>query len=109
MNIDKMIRQAILEADGQVRGLNFEDQRDLLEKGRLNCPTFEIKIKDRIVKRFIRNESGRKYNPGKLPIKETDIEHGLLQKIGKAISATKQEVELNPRARSAIMRIAEKV
>lgn len=52
MNIDKMIRQAILEADGQVRGLNFEDQRDLLEKGRLNCPTFEIKIKDRIVKRL---------------------------------------------------------
>ena len=30
-------------------------------------------LEDRIVKRFIRNESGAKHNPGKLPIKEIDI------------------------------------
>ena len=52
MNIDKMIRQAILEAEEKVRGLNFEDQRDLLEKGRLNCPTFKGAVKDRQVKRL---------------------------------------------------------
>ena len=52
MNIDKMIRQAISEADEKVRGLNFEDQRDLLEKGRLNCPTFKGAVKDRQVKRL---------------------------------------------------------
>ena len=56
----------------------------------------------------MRAESGNKYNPGKLPIKEVDIEKGMLKTIGKAISATKQEVDLNPRARSAVMRIAEK-
>jgi 16S rRNA (cytosine1402-N4)-methyltransferase len=76
--------------------------------GRLVVISFHS-LEDRIVKRFIRAESGRKYNPGKLPIKEVDIEQGLLQKVGKAIHATKQEVDLNPRARSAVMRVAEKV
>jgi 16S rRNA (cytosine1402-N4)-methyltransferase len=76
--------------------------------GRLVVISFHS-LEDRIVKRFMRDESGRKYNPGKLPIKETDIEQGLLKKIGKAIHASKQEVDLNPRARSAVMRIAEKV
>ncbi len=37
-------------------------------------------LEDRIVKRFIRNESGAKHNPGKLPIKEVDILKGVLKK-----------------------------
>jgi 16S rRNA (cytosine1402-N4)-methyltransferase len=75
--------------------------------GRLVVISFHS-LEDRIVKRFMRAESGHKYNPGKLPIKEVDIEQGLLKKVGKATYPTKQEVELNPRARSAVMRIAEK-
>lgn len=66
-------------------------------------------LEDRIVKRFIRDESGRKINPGKLPIKEQDIEQGQLKKIGKSIRAQAQELQLNPRARSAVMRVAEKI
>ena len=76
--------------------------------GRLVVISFHS-LEDRIVKRFIRKESGRKYNPGKLPVKESEIERGLLKKIGKACRAEKKEILLNPRARSAIMRIAEKV
>jgi 16S rRNA (cytosine1402-N4)-methyltransferase len=66
-------------------------------------------LEDRIVKRFIRNESGAKYNPGKLPIKEVDIAKGILKKVSKALKADAQEIRQNPRARSAVMRVAERV
>jgi 16S rRNA (cytosine1402-N4)-methyltransferase len=76
--------------------------------GRLVVISFHS-LEDRIVKRFIRHESGRKFNPGRLPIKEVDIEQGVLKKVGKAIKAGKQEVQYNPRSRSAVMRVAERV
>ncbi|MCX7104322.1 MAG: 16S rRNA (cytosine(1402)-N(4))-methyltransferase RsmH [Methylococcales bacterium] len=76
--------------------------------GRLVVISFHS-LEDRIVKRFIRDESGAKHHPGKLPIKEVDIEKGVLQKINKAIKTDAQEIKQNPRARSAVMRVAEKV
>ncbi len=76
--------------------------------GRLVVISFHS-LEDRIVKRFIRNETGRKFNPGKLPVKESDIEQGILKKVGKACKAGKQELKNNPRARSAVLRIAERV
>ncbi|MCF6249801.1 MAG: 16S rRNA (cytosine(1402)-N(4))-methyltransferase RsmH [Methylococcaceae bacterium] len=76
--------------------------------GRLVVISFHS-LEDRIVKRFIRNESGRKFNPGKLPIKEVDIEQGILRKVSKAVKAGKRELQQNPRARSAVMRVAERV
>jgi len=81
----------------------------LSPNGRLVVISFHS-LEDRVVKRFIRNESGRKFNPGKLPIKETDIEQGILKKVGrKPIKANKLELQKNPRARSAVMRVAERV
>lgn len=76
--------------------------------GRLVVISFHS-LEDRIVKRFINDESGFKYNPGKLPVKEADIAKGLLKKVGKALKAGAAEMAENPRARSAIMRVAEKV
>ena len=76
--------------------------------GRLVVISFHS-LEDRIVKRFIRDESGAKYNPGKLPIKEVDIAKGILKRVGKALKAGNQEISQNPRARSAIMRVAERV
>ena len=53
MNIDKIIRDMLLEDDKQdIRGFNYEDQRDILEKGRLYCDTFKYAVKDRPVKRL---------------------------------------------------------
>jgi len=75
--------------------------------GRLVVIAFHS-LEDRIVKRFIRDQAGPKTNPGKLPIKEQDIEQGQLRKIGKSIRAQARELQQNPRARSAVMRVAEK-
>ncbi len=75
--------------------------------GRLVVIAFHS-LEDRIVKHFIRDQAGPKTNPGKLPIKEQDIEQGQLRKLGKSIRAQHQELQQNPRARSAIMRVGEK-
>lgn len=80
----------------------------LAPSGRMVIISFHS-LEDRIVKRFIRNESGRKGNPGRLPVKEKDIEQGLLKRIGKAVKAGKTELQQNQRARSAVMRVAEKI
>lgn len=104
--------QAIrIEINKELEELNDvlrQSVRVLKPGGRLVVISFHS-LEDRIVKRFIRNESGAKYNPGKLPIKEADFAKGCLKKIGKALKAGKQEIALNPRARSAIMRVAERV
>ena len=42
-------------------------------------------------------------------LQEVDIAKGILKKIGKAIKAGDLEVRQNSRARSAVMRVAERV
>jgi 16S rRNA (cytosine1402-N4)-methyltransferase len=76
--------------------------------GRLVVISFHS-LEDRIVKRFINAESGGKNDPGRLPVKQSEIKPGLLKKIGKPVKASEQEIAKNPRARSAIMRVAEKI
>ena len=92
----------------ELKAVLQQSARVLKPGGRLVVISFHS-LEDRIVKRFIRDESGAKYNPGKLPIKEVDIAKGVLKTIGKAVKAGKQEISQNPRARSAIMRVAERV
>lgn len=82
--------------------------RVLRRGGRLVVISFHS-LEDRIVKRFINAESGRKHDPGRLPVKQADIKPGLLKKIGKPLKASEQEIADNPRARSAVMRVAERI
>lgn len=92
----------------ELKAVLQQSVRILKPGGRLVVISFHS-LEDRIVKRFIRAESGAKYNPGKLPIKEVDITKGILTKKGKALKAGQQEIAQNARARSAIMRVAERV
>jgi len=86
----------------------YQAIRVLGPEGKLVVISFHS-LEDRIVKRFIRNESGAKHNPGKLPVKEVDILKGVLKKPSKGFKASNQEISQNPRARSAVMRVAEKI
>ena len=61
-----------------------------------------------MVKHFLRDMAQGDKLPRNLPIRAAEIPKGRLRLIGKAIQATSQEVAMNPRARSAVMRIAER-
>jgi 16S rRNA (cytosine1402-N4)-methyltransferase len=74
--------------------------------GRLVVISFHS-LEDRIVKRFMRkNELGDSMLKG-LPLKQMEIK-SRLKRIGKAIKPQAAELNLNHRARSAVLRIAEK-
>ena len=66
-------------------------------------------LEDRIVKRFLRDMAQGDKLPRNLPVRAADIPKGRLRLVGRAVRATTQEVALNPRARSAVMRVAERV
>jgi 16S rRNA (cytosine1402-N4)-methyltransferase len=75
--------------------------------GRLAIISFHS-LEDRIVKRFIRHHSQGAPRPRGLPI--TDGENtGVLRKIGRAIRPSPAERQRNPRARSAVLRVAERL
>jgi len=77
--------------------------------GHLSVISFHS-LEDRIVKRFIRKqEKGREYPPG-LPLTEAQMMHGkTLKAIGKALKPSAQEISENARARSSVLRVAEKI
>ncbi|MCQ8104157.1 16S rRNA (cytosine(1402)-N(4))-methyltransferase RsmH [Methylomonas sp. SURF-2] len=102
------IRIEINQELEQVKTVLRQAVQVLAPGGRLVVIAFHS-LEDRIVKRFIRDESGLKHNPGKLPVKQQDIARGQLKKVGKSIRAGTEELRTNPRARSAIMRVAEKI
>jgi 16S rRNA (cytosine1402-N4)-methyltransferase len=102
------IRIEINKELDELKAVLEQSARVLRPGGRLVVISFHS-LEDRIVKRFIRDESGAKFNPGRLPVKEVDIAQGILKTMGKALKAGKQEISQNPRARSAVMRVAERV
>ena len=81
---------------------------DALEPGgRLAVISFHS-LEDRIVKNFIRDRSTGDKLPKGLPVRAKDIPPAQLKAVGKAIKASEAEVRRNPRARSAVMRVAGK-
>ena len=63
-------------------------------------------LEDRIVKRFLRDAAQGERLPKGLPVPES-ARHPRLRLIGKAVRADDAEVAANPRARSAVLRVAE--
>ena len=75
--------------------------------GRLVVISFHS-LEDRIVKRFMRDEASTDRLPKNLPLRSIDLPQPHLRLIGKPVKASNEEVAANPRARSAVMRVAEK-
>jgi 16S rRNA (cytosine1402-N4)-methyltransferase len=81
---------------------------DLLQPGgRLAVVSFHS-LEDRIVKNFIRTRSQADTLPKGVPVRAADLPKPQLRAIGKAVKASDAEVRRNPRARSAVLRVAEK-
>lgn len=75
--------------------------------GRLVVISFHS-LEDRIVKRFMRDESRPPALPRRLPIRAADLPAPRLKQVGRALRPSDAEVAANPRARSAVMRVAER-
>ncbi|KAF0808964.1 methyltransferase [Alcanivorax sp. S71-1-4] len=73
--------------------------------GRLVVISFHS-LEDRLVKLFMRDASGRRPQPRGLPLPPQPV---LMKTLGKARQASDTEVAANARARSAVLRAAEKV
>lgn len=79
--------------------------------GRLSVISFHS-LEDRMVKRFMRKESKGPEVPHGIPLTEEQIKElgsAALKTVGKAIKPSNQEIELNSRSRSSVLRIAEKL
>ena len=93
----------------------LEDLDDLLASaldmlkvgGRLIVISFHS-LEDRKVKRYMRNMSRGEQLPAGVPVTDAALNRRM-KLIGKAIKASESEVGDNVRARSAVMRVAEKI
>ena len=75
--------------------------------GRLAVIAFHS-LEDRLVKQFIRQYATHAPLPKWAMVREADLPQPPLRAIGKAVKASAEEVAANPRARSAVLRVAER-
>ncbi len=76
--------------------------------GRLAVISFHS-LEDRIVKRFLRERSSPGLMPEGLPVRAAHLPPPVMRLVGKALRPGEAEVRANARARSAILRVAEKL
>ena len=79
----------------------------LKQGGRLAVIAFHS-LEDRIVKQFVKKYSQHPPLPRWAAVKETDLPLPPLKAVGKAIKPGVEETAFNPRARSAVLRVAER-
>jgi len=75
--------------------------------GRLAVISFHS-LEDRMVKRFFRDVSRGPQLPKDIPVMAKDMEQPY-KLVGKAIKPSKQELQENPRARSSVLRVLERI
>ena len=75
--------------------------------GRLAVISFHS-LEDRIVKRFLRDEARPPQLPSRLPLRAAELPPPRLKLVGKPVTPSAAEVAANPRARSAVLRVAER-
>ncbi|WP_421132218.1 16S rRNA (cytosine(1402)-N(4))-methyltransferase RsmH [Alteromonas sp. A079] len=81
----------------------------LAKEGRLAVISFHS-LEDRLVKRFIKDQSKGKVVPHNLPITQAEIDADkVLKALSRAIKPSQQEIANNVRSRSSVLRVAEKL
>ncbi|MDT8382945.1 MAG: 16S rRNA (cytosine(1402)-N(4))-methyltransferase RsmH [Gammaproteobacteria bacterium] len=101
------IRIFINDELGDVKACLPQALNVLRPGGRLAVISFHS-LEDRIVKRFMRDQARGDEYPPDLPIPQSALSPRL-RLLGRAIRASQQEIDLNPRARSAVLRLAERL
>jgi len=76
--------------------------------GRLAVISFHS-LEDRMVKRFLRDQAEGERLPRGLPVQGDARRGQTLRLVGRAIRAGEAELDQNPRARSAVLRVAERL
>jgi 16S rRNA (cytosine1402-N4)-methyltransferase len=80
----------------------------LVDGGRMAVISFHS-LEDRVVKRFLRRHAQPAPVPRGLAVRESDRAAPRLRLVGKPVRPSQAEIAANPRARSAIMRVAERL
>lgn len=101
------IRIAVNNELGDLEQVLAVSEKLLQPQGRLAIISFHS-LEDRLVKRFIRDKERGQQFPVGLPVTEEMLNRSF-KKIGKAIKPSAEEVQHNPRSRSAVLRIAERL
>lgn len=101
------IRMAVNDELGALQTALVDSLELLAPRGRVVAISFHSG-EDRVVKRFFQKEQKGDDYPRDMPITD-EMLNRRVKILGKAIKPNSQEVEGNPRARSAIMRVAEKI
>ncbi len=76
--------------------------------GRLAVICFHS-LEDRIVKRFLRDAAHPPQPHKSVPVRAVDLPQPVLKLVGKAMFPSTAEIAANPRCRSAVLRVAQKI
>lgn len=98
IHINHELEELALALPGCTRRLN--------PGGRLAVISFHS-LEDRIVKRFMREGATSVQPPKGVPVRAADLPAPTLRLIGKPVFPSDAEVKMNPRSRSAVLRVAE--
>lgn len=101
------IRIAVNDELGELRAVLPQAVRLLAPGGRLVVISFHS-LEDRVVKRFMREQARGLELPPDLPVRGLP-EGRTLRLIGRQVRPGPEEIAANPRARSAVLRVAERL